>query len=114
MAKTTAIEYYETLKEMFKGCSFIICLERRWPLSEMKLKEGRDAHAHLDKMMVMKEELALMDKPISDKDFFNMVYVSLPKSYNSVLYSISISMSLHSYEPWLLILREPEPDLDKN
>ncbi|KAF9224099.1 hypothetical protein BS17DRAFT_766740 [Gyrodon lividus] len=54
--------------------------------------------AHLNKMMTIKEELTSMEEPVSDKDFFNMVYVSLPKSYNSVLYSISMSMSLHSQQ----------------
>ncbi|KAF9220333.1 hypothetical protein BS17DRAFT_820824 [Gyrodon lividus] len=53
MAKTTAAEYYETL-------------------NEMKLKEGGDACAHLNKMMAMEEELASMDKPVLDKDFFNV------------------------------------------
>ncbi|KIJ05792.1 hypothetical protein PAXINDRAFT_92962, partial [Paxillus involutus ATCC 200175] len=44
------------------------------------------------------EELASMNDPLSDKEFFNMVYMSLPKSYNSILYSISMSMNLHSQQ----------------
>ncbi|KIK75866.1 hypothetical protein PAXRUDRAFT_116441, partial [Paxillus rubicundulus Ve08.2h10] len=53
LVKTTATECYETLKEMFKGHSFVICLECRWQLSEMKLKENGDACDHLDKMMAI-------------------------------------------------------------
>ena len=42
----------------------------------------------------MREELASIRHPVSDNDLFNIVYVSLPRSYNPGLASLSATMHL--------------------
>ncbi|KAJ8579772.1 hypothetical protein M405DRAFT_754108, partial [Rhizopogon salebrosus TDB-379] len=61
----------------------------------MKLKDGGDAREHIDKIVMLREELASAGKPISDEDLFNIVFASLPRSYNGILTSISTSIELY-------------------
>ena len=42
----------------------------------------------------MREELASIGRPVSDDDLFNIVYASLPRSYNPGLASLSATMHL--------------------
>lgn len=62
----------------------------------MKLKEGGNACTHLNKMCLIHEELATMGNPVTDTNFFNMVFTSLPCSYNSILTSVSLNMRINN------------------
>lgn len=65
-SKPTAHKYYEALKTHFEDRLLVISVELRCQLGEMKLKEGGDARAHLEKMASIREDLASMGKPVSD------------------------------------------------
>ncbi|KAG2133519.1 hypothetical protein BD769DRAFT_1323397, partial [Suillus cothurnatus] len=47
----------------------------------------------------LREELASAGDPISDKDFFNITFTSLPRSYNNILSAVSTSMQIHQKTP---------------
>ena len=101
MRKTTAKEYYDILKVEFEGRLLVISVEQRRKLGEMKLKENGDARNHIEKMLYMCEELATMGNPISDQDLFNIMFSSLPRSYNTILSAVSSNIKLHGklYSP---------------
>jgi len=50
---------------------------------------------HIDKIILLHEELASTGKPILDENLFNITFTSLPHSYNGILTSISTSIELH-------------------
>ena len=58
--KKSAHEYFNTLSTLFEQCSIIVGAELQWQLGELKLKEGGDACVHIDKIIVLREELALI------------------------------------------------------
>ena len=68
--------------------------EIRCQLGELKLKDGRDAHAHIEKIIMLHEDLASVGQPVSDTDLFNIIYVSLPHSYNPGLAALSSTIHL--------------------
>ena len=76
--KATAEEYYNTLKAQFEQHSLVVSIELRRQLGELKLKEGSDARAHLEKLTLLCEDLASMGKPVSDEDLFNIIFASFP------------------------------------
>ncbi|KAG2739680.1 hypothetical protein P692DRAFT_201678351, partial [Suillus brevipes Sb2] len=45
------------------------------------------------------EELASAGDPVPDKDFFNITFASLPRSYNNILSAVSTSIQLHQKTP---------------
>jgi len=63
--------------------------------TELNTVEGGDAHEHIDKIIMLREELTSAGRPISDEDLFNILFASLPWSYNGILTSISTSIELH-------------------
>ncbi|KAF8833319.1 hypothetical protein BDN67DRAFT_876201, partial [Paxillus ammoniavirescens] len=81
-SKTTGAEYFEALCEQFENRSIAISIKKQCQLGELKLKDGGDARAHIDKITALREELACMGEPVPNKDYFNMVFMSLPSSYN--------------------------------
>ena len=64
-------------------------------LEELKLKDRKDAHAHIERIIVLHEELASIGRPVSDEDLFNIIYASLPRFYNPGLAALSSMMRLH-------------------
>ena len=56
--KKSAHEYFDTLSTLFKQRSVVVGAELQWQLGELKLKEGGDTCAHIDKIIVLCEELA--------------------------------------------------------
>ena len=96
MHKDTAKEYFDTLKVMFEKCSLIVGAELRRQLNELKLKDGGDARAHINRIISLREELATVGKPVSDKDLFGIILASLPRSYNNIISCVSSSITLHS------------------
>ncbi|KIJ16198.1 hypothetical protein PAXINDRAFT_76263 [Paxillus involutus ATCC 200175] len=93
--KSNAHKYYKTLKYQFQDHLLVVSIELRYQLRAMKLKDGNDARAHFEKMISICEDLTSMGEPISDKDIFNVVFTSLPHSYNPILSSVSSSMKLN-------------------
>jgi hypothetical protein len=87
LSKSTAKEYYDTLKGLFEQRSLAVAVELRRKLGELKLKDGGDAREHIDKIVMLREELASAGKPISDEDLFNITFASLPRSYNGIFIS---------------------------
>jgi hypothetical protein len=63
-------------------------------LGEIKLKDGGDARAHIDKILSLHEELTCMGEAVSNKEYFNMVFMSLPNSYNLILTFMSMNMTI--------------------
>ncbi|KAN0081298.1 hypothetical protein V8E55_008922, partial [Tylopilus felleus] len=59
-SKTTGTEYYQALCKLFENRSIAISIEKRHQLGELKLKDGGDARAHIDKMTMLHKELACM------------------------------------------------------
>ena len=57
-SKSTGAEYFAALCELFEDQSVAVSIEKRRQLSKLKLKDGGDARAHIDKMMTLCEELA--------------------------------------------------------
>ena len=49
---------------------------------------------HIDKIIVLREELASIGRPVSDNNLFNIVYALLLRSYNPGLASLSATMRL--------------------
>jgi hypothetical protein len=99
LSLTTAKEYFNVLKGQFGTRSLAVTVELRRQLGELKLKEGGDARAHIDALRKLREELASAGDPVSDKDFFNITFASLPRSYNNILSAVSTSMQLHQKTP---------------
>lgn len=95
LSKPTAKDYYDTLKAQFEQRSLVVSVELRRKLGEMKLKENGDARTHIEKITLIREELASMGKPVSDEDLFNIIFASLPRSYNGILTSVASSIKLH-------------------
>ncbi|KAG1837996.1 hypothetical protein F4604DRAFT_1600971, partial [Suillus subluteus] len=54
---------------------------------------------HVDTLQKLREELASAGDPVPDKDFFNITFVSLPRSYNNILSAVSTSIQLHQKTP---------------
>ena len=71
----TAKEFFNVLNGQFGTRSLAVTVELRHQLGELKLKEGGDAHAHIDALRKLREELASTGDPISDKDFFNITFM---------------------------------------
>ena len=65
-------------------------------LGELKLKDGGDACVHIERIIALHEELASIGQPVSDEDLFNIIYASLPHSYNPGLTALSSTMRLHN------------------
>ncbi|KAF8546801.1 hypothetical protein OG21DRAFT_1395361, partial [Imleria badia] len=55
-----------------------------------------DARAHIDKIIALREDLASIGRAVSDEDLFNIVYASLPRSYNPDLAALSSTMRLQA------------------
>ena len=96
MSKDTSYECFEVLKNKFKNRSLVVAVEKCRQLGELKLKDSRDARAHFDKIKVFHEELASLGQRVSDTDLFNIIFMSLPRSYNSIRMSASSNMRLHN------------------
>ena len=58
--KKSAHEYFNMLSTLFEQRSVMAGAELRQQLGKLKLKEGGDACAHIDKIIVLHEELALI------------------------------------------------------
>ena len=71
--KDSAHEYYTTLCHLFKKHSLVVGAELRRQLGELKLKEGGDARAHIEKIIALHEDLASIRHPVTDKDLFNIM-----------------------------------------
>jgi len=95
----TAKEFFDVLNGQFGTRSLAVTVELRRQLGELRLKEGGDARAHIDALRKLREELASAGDPVSDKDFFNITFASLPRSYNNILSAVSTSMQLHQKTP---------------
>ena len=50
----------------------------------------------IDKLIALREELASVGCPVAHEDMFSFVYVSLPRTYNPGLASISSTMHLQN------------------
>ena len=92
--KNSTAEYFMTLSTLFKQHSIVVGTEMCHQLDKLKLKEGGDACAHIDKIIATWKELASIGWPVSDDDLFNIIYVLLPHSYNPGLASLSSTMHL--------------------
>ena len=90
----SAHEYYMTFCHLFEKCSLVVGAELRCQLGELKLKEGGDACAHIEKIIALREDLASIGCPVTDENLFNIVYASLPRSYNPGLAVLSSTMRL--------------------
>ena len=75
---------------MFSDCCAELCRQ----LGELKLKEGGNACAHIEKIIALREDLASIRHPVTDEDLFNIVYASLPRSYSPGLAALSSMMCL--------------------
>jgi hypothetical protein len=95
----TAKEYFNVLKGQFGTRSLAVTVELHHQLGELKLKEGGEARAHIDTLRKLQEELASAGDPILDKDFFNIIFTSLPRSYNNILSAVLTSMQIHQKTP---------------
>lgn len=96
MQKKTTQEFYETLKAMFESRLLVVGTELRWQLNKVKLKEGGDAHVHINKVLALHEELTIIGNPISEQDLFSIICAFLPHLYNPILSSISSTIKLNS------------------
>ena len=96
MSKDTSHECFEVLQNKFKNWSFVVAVEKRCQLGELKLKDSRDARAHFNKIKVFHEELASLGQRVSDTNLFNIIFMSLPRSYNPILMSALLNMRLHN------------------
>ena len=56
--KKSAHENFDTLSTLFEQRSVMVGAELRQQLGELKLKEGGDARTHIDKIIILREELA--------------------------------------------------------
>ena len=92
--KKSTHEYLDTLSTLFEQCSVMVGTELQQQLGKLKLKEGGDTCAHIDKIIVLHKELALIGQPVSDDNLFNIIYASLPHSYNPGLASLLATMCL--------------------
>ena len=95
VGKDSAHAYYTTLCTLFEKQSLMVGAEMRHQLGELKLKDGRDAHAHIEKIIMLHEDLASVRQPVWDDDLFNIIYVSLPHSYNPSLAAVTILFPHH-------------------
>jgi hypothetical protein len=92
--KKSAFKYFTTLSALFEQRSIMVGTEMHRQLGKLKLKEGGVTRAHIDKIIASCEELASIGRPVSDNDLFNIIYASLPRSYNPGLASLSSIMRL--------------------
>ena len=92
--KNSTREYFTTLCGLFEKRSLVVGAEMRRQLGDLKLKEGGDAHMHIDKIVVLREDLASIGRPVTDEDLFNIIYALLPCLYNSGLAALSSMMRL--------------------
>ena len=53
-------------------------------------------HICIERIIALHEELASIGRPVSDEDLFNIIYASLPCSYNPGLAALSSTMRLHN------------------
>ena len=96
VGKSTAHEYYTVLCSLFEKQSLVVGAEMHCQLGELKLKDGGDTCAHIDKIIALREDLSSIGQAVSDEDLFNIVYASLPRSYNPSLAALSSMMQLQA------------------
>lgn len=74
VGKDSAHGYFSTLQGLFEKRSLVV------------------GGAHIDRIIALREELASIGRPVLDDDLFNIVYASLPRSYNPGLAALSSMM----------------------
>ena len=94
--KDSVHKYFTTLHNLFEKRSLVVGAEMHRQLGELKLKDGRDAHAHIERIIALHEELASIGQSVLDEDLFNIIYASLLHSYNPSPAALSSMMCLHN------------------
>ncbi|KAF8545670.1 hypothetical protein OG21DRAFT_1492064 [Imleria badia] len=96
VGKNSGHEYLTTLCSPFEKQSLVVSTKMCCRLGELKLKNGGDAHVHIDKIIALHEDLSSIGQVVLDEHLFNIIYVLLPYSYNSSLAALSSTMQLQS------------------
>ena len=99
VGKSSGHKYLTTLCSLFEKPSLVVSAEMCRQLGELKLKDGGDACVHIDKIIVLREDLSSIGWAVSDKDLFNIIYALLPRLYNpscsSLFHDVSTEQNYH-------------------
>ena len=74
--------------------SHMVTVDLHCKLQAEKCPEYGDMHAHLIKLQMMHEDLALMGASIADKDFTSIILGSIPPLYNTYIAAITATSTL--------------------
>ncbi|KIK18400.1 hypothetical protein PISMIDRAFT_33339, partial [Pisolithus microcarpus 441] len=97
--KSSAMEYYDALKAQFEQCSLIVGVELRQQLGELKLKEGGDAHTHIEKIM----ETTI---PTSTFDYATLIYPNTNPNTITKLYDSGASQHMSPFCEWFINFKD--------
>jgi hypothetical protein len=95
-ATTTMHGAWEILKCVFEECSkalvtdLIRCFRNKW------CEEDKSVHAHFEHLADLREQLAAIGKAVTDDNYTDTVFASLPASYDSAISFLSASARLGS------------------
>ena len=89
-----ATQMWNTIKTDATRKSQLHKVDIRRRLQAMTCDEDGDVKAHLNAMMKLREELEAMGSSIADEDFGTMILTSLPRSFDTLLQSITQSANL--------------------
>jgi gag-polypeptide of LTR copia-type/Pol polyprotein, beta-barrel domain len=100
-----AKEVWDQLRALYEGQTKLILVDLWKRLQNTHCGVDDDVHAHFDKLLNLKEQLAAMGTTIMDEEYGNILLGSLPNSYNNTINSIMAAMELsgRSITPTLVI-----------
>ena len=79
---------WEAVKDQREKKSRMVTVDMCRKLQAEKCLESGDVHAHLNKLQVMREDLASMGWSILDEDFTSIILGSIPPSYDTYIAAI--------------------------
>ena len=92
--QATALAMWDAVKNQREKKSRMVTVDLRRKLQAEKCTEQGDVRAHLNKLQVMREDLASMGGSIADEDFTSIVLGSIPPSYDTYIAAISATSTL--------------------
>jgi len=87
-SSTTVLAAWSTLSNIFEAKGPIRIVSARCKLFGTHCTEESDIEDHIHIMRTYQQELAILQKPISEEDFSYALLTSLPKSWNNFISAI--------------------------
>jgi len=92
--RKTARLLWVAVRDSFQNRSRMVAVDLQRKLQAERFAEKGDLQAHFDNLCRMREELAALGKTLDEDDFYAIIMVSLPPSFDSLISSINGTSSV--------------------